>query len=68
MLLSELKIPENLDSIFHNISWNKALRIDKDTVKILISKLIDSNLITVKKTKQSQKYQFLPKITQCPLV
>ena len=51
----------DLDSIFHDISRNEASNIDKDTGEILISKLIDSNVITVKKTKQGQKSLFLTK-------
>ena len=51
----------DLDSIFHDISRNEASNIDKDTVQILISKLINSNVITVKKTKQGQKSLFLTK-------
>ena len=39
------------DSIFRDISRSEASSIDKDTAQILISKLIDSNVITVKKTK-----------------
>ena len=50
-----------LDSIFHDISRNEASNIDKDTVQILISKLIASNVITVNKTKQGQKSFFLTK-------
>ena len=51
----------DLDSTLHDISRNEASNIDKDTVQILISKLIDSNVITVKKTKQGQKSLFLTK-------
>ena len=51
----------DLDSIFHDISRNEDLNIDKDSVQILISKFIDSNVITVKKTKQGQKFLFLTK-------
>ena len=36
----------DLDSIFHDISRNETSNIDKDTVQIFISKLIDSNVIT----------------------
>ena len=50
-------------SIFHDISRNEALNINKVTVQILISKLIDSNVITVKKTKLDQKSLFLTKDT-----
>ena len=50
-----------LDSLFHDISRNEASNIDKDAVQILISKLIDSNVITVKKIKQGQKSLFLTK-------
>ena len=53
-----IKRPD-LDSIFHDISRNEASNIDKGAVQILISKLIDSNVITVKKTKQGQKSPFL---------
>ena len=42
-------------------SRNEAWNIDKDKVQILISKLIDSNTITFKKTKQGQKSIFLTK-------
>ena len=49
------------DSIFHGISRNEASNIDKDSVQILISKLIDSNVITIKKAKQGQKSIFLTK-------
>ena len=49
----------DIDSIFHDISRNKAS--NKDTVQILISKLIDSNVIIVKKTKQGQRSLFLTK-------
>ena len=48
------KCPD-LDSIFHVISRNESSNIDKDTVQILIFKLIDSNVITIKKTKHGQK-------------
>ena len=51
----------DLDSIFHDILRNEASNIDKDTVQILISKLIDSNVITIKKIKQGQKFLFLTK-------
>ena len=51
----------DLDSIFHDISRNEASNINKDTVQILISKLIDSNVIIVKKTKPRQKSLFLTK-------
>ena len=51
----------DLNSIFHDISRNEDLNIDKDNVQILISKFIDSNVITVKKTKQGQKFLFLTK-------
>ena len=40
------------------------MNIDEGTVQILISKLIDSNVITVKKTKEGQKsFFFLTKYT-----
>ena len=51
----DFKKRPDLDSIFHDILRNEASNIDKDTVRILISILIDSNVITVKKTKQGQK-------------
>ena len=54
------KRPE-IDSIFHDISRNEASNINKDRVQILISKLIDSNVITVKKTKLGQQSLFLTK-------
>ena len=41
----------DIDSIFRDISRSEASSIDKDTAQILISKLIDSNVITIKKTK-----------------
>ena len=53
MLLLKFEIPKNVQtSIIRDISRNEASNINKDAVQILISKLIDSNLITVKKTKQ----------------
>ena len=64
MLLSKFEIPKkrlDFDSIFHDISRNEFSNIDKDTVQILIPKLIDSNVITVKETKQGQKSLFLAK-------
>lgn len=42
----------DLNSIFHDISKNEVSNIDKDTVQTIISKFIDSYVITVKKTKQ----------------
>ena len=51
----------DLDSIFLHISKNEASNIDKDIVQILFSKLIDSNVITVKKTKVGQQSLFLTK-------
>ena len=42
----------DLNSIFHDISKNEVSNIDKDKVQTIISKFIDSNVITVKKTKQ----------------
>ena len=59
--IRDFKKRPDLDSIFHDISRNEASNIDKDTGEILISKLIDSNVITVKKTKQGQKSLFLTK-------
>ena len=59
---------QDLDSIFHDILRNEASNINKDTVQILISKLIDSNVITVKKTKQGQKSLFLTKDTTAILI
>ena len=59
--IRDFKKRPDLDSIFHDISRNEAPNIDKDTVQILISKLIYSNVITVKKTKQGQKCLFLTK-------
>ena len=50
-ILDSKKRPD-LDPTFHDISRNEAANIDKDTVQILISKLIDSNVITVNKAKQ----------------
>ena len=65
MLLSKFEISQNVQTsiTFSMISreMNEASNIDKDTVQILISKLIDSNVITVKKTKQGQKSLFLTK-------
>ena len=64
MLLSKFEIPKkrpDFESIFHDISRNEFSNIDKDTVQILISKLTDSNVITVKETKQGQKSLFLAK-------
>ena len=55
------KTRPDLDHIFHDMSRNEAWNIDKDTVQVLMSKLIDSNIITVKKTKQGQKSLFLTK-------
>ena len=54
----ESKKRPDLEFIFLDISRNEALSIDKDTVQILISKLTDSNVITVKKTK-GQELLFL---------
>ena len=79
MLLPKFEIPKTSRPrfTFHDTSINEASNIDKDTVQILISKLIDSNIITVKETKQGQKSLFLTKyttviptedITQFPLV
>ena len=42
----------DLTSFFHDISKNEVSNIDKDTVQTIISKFIDSYVITVKKTKQ----------------
>ena len=58
--IRDSKKRSDLDSIFHDIWRNEAPNIDKDTVQILSSKLIDSNVITVKKTKD-QKSLFLTK-------
>ena len=63
MLLSKFEIPKNAQTsiLFSMISPEIRLRISIKIVQILISKLMDSNIITVKKTKQGQKFFFLPK-------
>ena len=60
--MSKFEIPKNVRPRFHfhYISRNEASNIDRDTVQILISKSIDSNVITVKITK-GQKSLFLTK-------
>ena len=44
-----------------HLTATEASNIDKDTLQILISKLIDSNVITIKKTKLGQQSLFVTK-------
>ena len=53
----------DIDSIFHDISRNKASNIRKDAVQIPMSKLVDLNVIIVNKTKQGQEPLFPTKDT-----
>ena len=59
--IQDSKKRPDLDSIFHDISRNEVSNIDKDTAQFIISKLIDSSVITVKKTKQDQNSLILTK-------
>ena len=49
---------------FHFPELLEISNIDKNAVQSLISKLIDSNVVTVKKTKQDHKSVFLTKKTK----
>ena len=61
MVLSNSRFQKTSRPRFHDISINQLSNIDNDTVQILVSKLIDSNAITVKETKQGQEPLYLKK-------
>ena len=54
----DFKKRPDLDFAFRDVSRNESSDINRDIVKMLISKLIDSNVTTMKKKKTKSKISF----------